>query len=221
MQKKVVLVVDGISKKTKEMSLVHITKEAQVIFSDGDNDVIKQYLPKASVLVTSTKGISPDMLKAAFSCVFIQKFGAGTNNIDITQASQRNIPVANVPATNSRSVAETALTMMLAVYKQVIKGHNELVQNGKWLKTVLRDNNHELTGKTVGIVGFGNIGRHLRCLLTGFNCRVIYFDEFRLNPDQETELNIEFMNLDDLIRISDIITLHCPLLDSTDRKSVV
>jgi len=215
LKKDVVLVVDGISSKTKEFSRRYIVTDAEVVFADGDPGIIDQYLETAKVLVTSTKGIPPEMLSKAKNCVYIQKYGAGVNNIDIGQATDRNIPVGNVPATNSRSVAEYTLTLLLAVYKQIIKAHNELTQNGKWLKTVLRDNNHELTGKTVGLIGLGNIGKHLRRLLVGFDCRVIYFDAFRLPSDQERELGVEFMEIDDLLALSDVVSLHCPLTEET------
>ena len=215
MNKNIVLIVDGISPKTKAFSRHFISSEAEVIFADADPAIIDQYLEKAKVLVTSTKGISPEMLSKARNCVYIQKYGAGVNNIDIAQANDRNIPVGNVPATNSRSVAEYTLTLLLAVFKQIITAHNELAMNGKWLKTVLRDNNHELTGKTVGLIGLGNIGKHLRKLLVGFDCRVLYYDALRLSPEQERELDVEFMEIDGLLAASDVVSLHCPLTEET------
>ena len=215
MEKDIVLVVDGISPKTKAFSQQYISGDAQIVFSDGDPQIISQYIAKAKVLVTSTKGVSPEMLAQAPNCVYIQKYGAGVNNIDIAQATARGIPVGNVPATNSRSVAECTLTLILAVYKLTLRGHNALVQEGKWLKTVLRDDSHELTGKTVGIIGFGNIGKHLRRLLSGFQCRVLYYDAFRLSGEEERQLDVTFMPLDALLRASDVVTLHCPLTDET------
>ena len=215
MKKDVVLIVDSISPKTEELSRRHISDKAEVVFANSDPAVIGQHLEKAKVLVTSTKGISTETLSKAKNCIYIQKYGAGVNNIDISQASSRNIPVGNVPATNSRSVAEYTLTLLLAVYKQIIKAHNELVTNGKWLKTVLRDNNHELTGKTVGLIGLGNIGKHLRRLLVGFDCHVLYYDTFRLSPEQERDLDVEFREVEDLLAASDVVSLHCPLTEET------
>lgn len=215
MLKDVVLIVDGISQKTKEFSRQYISKGAAVIFADYDMTIIDKYIEEAKILVTSTKGISTEMLARAKNCIYIQKLGAGVNNIDIPQASRRNIPVGNVPATNSRSVAEYTLMLLLAVYKQIIKAHNELTKNGKWLKTELRDNNHELTGKTVGLIGMGNIGRHFRKLLQGFDCHVVYYDLFRLTSEQEKELNVSFMEIDKLLAAADIVSLHCPLTEET------
>lgn len=215
MEKDIVLVVDGISPKTKVFSQQYISGDAQIVFSDGDPQIISQYIAKAKVLVTSTRGVPPQMLAQAPNCIYIQKYGAGINNIDIERATARGIPVGNVPATNSRSVAECALMLILAVYKQTVRGHNGLVKEGKWLKTVLRDDSHELTGKTIGIIGFGNIGKHLRRLLSGFQCRVIYYDAFRLSGEEEQQLDVTFMPLDALLREADVVTLHCPLTDET------
>ena len=211
----VVLVTDPISAKTQQLTLQYIDPQAKVVFSNGDQAVLAEYLPQAQVLITSTKGISPEMLQAAGECRYIQKYGAGVNNIAIPQATRRRIPVGNTPATNSRSVAEAALTLILAVYKQVVRGHNALAREGRWLKTVLRDDNHELTGKTVGIVGMGNIGQNLVALLQGFRCRVLYYDAFRLSPEREQALGVTYLELDELLAQSDVVSLHVPLLDET------
>ena len=215
MKKDVVLVVDGISSKTKDYTEKYITKDAQVVFSNGDTGVIERYLGEAKVLITSTKGISSEMMAKAKNCIYIQKYGAGVNNIAVGDATRRGIPVGNVSGANARSVAECAVSLILAVYRQTVVGHNALTQEGKWLKTVLRDKNHELTGKTVGIVGFGNIGRNLRQLLTGFDCRILYYDVFRLPGEKEEELRVTYREIEDLLRESDVVTLHCPLLDAT------
>ena len=214
MKKTIVLATDALSSKTEKMTRECITDQAEVIFSNGEKEILDKYLPKASVLISFTKGIPAEMLAAAENCIYIQKYGAGYNNICVKEASLRNIPVGNTAGANARSVAECALSLILAVYRQTCRGHIG-IQNGEWPKTALRDNNHELTGKTVGIIGFGNIGRNLRALLTGFGCRVLYYDAFRPSPEQEKELDVEYRDVDDLIRESDVISLHCPLNDET------
>lgn len=215
MSKKIVLVVDGISEKTKKFTQKHITQEAEIIFSDYDPEINKKYVADAQVLITSTKGVPSEMLEKARKCIYIQKYGSGVNNIAVKEASERNIPVGAVIGGNARTVAEYALTMALALFKQTVKGHNALVQEGKWLKTVLRDDNYDFSGKVVGIVGFGNIGRNFRQLLTGFGNKVYYYDAFRPSEEVEKELDVTYLDLDDLLQRCDIITLHCPLLPET------
>jgi D-3-phosphoglycerate dehydrogenase len=215
MSKKIVLVVDGISEKTKEISRQAIDPSAEVIFSDYDPVINEKYVADAQVFITSTKGVPPEMLKKAVNCLYIQKYGSGTNNIAVKEASARKIPVGAVMGGNARSVAEYALTLALAVYKQTVRGHNALVQEGLWLKTVLRDQNYELSKKKVGIVGFGNIGKNLRQVLRGFECDVRYYDVYRLSEEQERSQEVTFMELDDIMRDCDLISLHCPLLPET------
>jgi D-3-phosphoglycerate dehydrogenase len=215
MAQDIILVVDGISQKTRELAQQALGVHAEVVIGDWNPDSIDSVNAKARILVTSTKGIPPEMLSRAQKCIFIQKLGAGVNNIDIEQANRRKIPVANTPATNALSVAEYTLAMILAVYKQIVRGHNGLVQDGKWLKTVLRDNNFELSGKTVGLVGFGAIGKRLRKLLTGFDCNVLYTDAFRLPEETEKELAVTFLPLEELLQASDVVSLHCPLTEET------
>ena len=215
MENKVVLVVDNISAKTKEFTMNYLPQDFEIVFADWNEAVLDRELPRAQIIVSASKSISPEMLAKATSCRLVQKYGAGVNNIDIAGATARGIPVASTPATNSRSVAESALTMILAVYKQVVCGHNALVREGKWLKTVLRDNNHELTGKTVGIIGMGNIGRNLVQILKGFDCKIYYYDAFRPTAEQEETLGIEYAEVDELVQKCDVITLHCHLLPET------
>lgn len=211
MEKDIVLVVDSISDRTEKSLNKYVKANAELIFSNGVSEVLENYLPRAKILITSTKGISSEMLQKSQQCIYIQKLGAGTNNIAVEQAAKRGIPVGNVPAMNSRSVAEMALALILAVYKQIVRGHNEIMENGKWLKTVLRDGNYELTEKAVGLVGLGNIGLNLVQLLTGFNCRIFYYDKYRLTPDQEKQIGVTFLELDDLLATTNIISIHCPL----------
>lgn len=215
MDKDIVLVVDSVSEKTKLFLYKHVTKYSKLIYSDGDQEVLKHYLPEAKILITSTKGISSNILQKAQKCIYIQKLGAGTNNIAIEQAEKRGIPVGNVPAINSRSVAEMTLALLLAVYKQIIRGHNELIANGKWLKTVLRDNNYELTRKTIGLIGLGNTGINFVQLLEGFQCKIYYYDKYRLTPEREKEIGVIFEELDDLLTKTDVISIHCPLNKET------
>ena len=211
----IVLVVDGISEKTKEISRSLIHPEAEIIFSDFDPAINEKYVPEAKVLITSTKGVPPEMLQKAVKCAYIQKYGSGVNNIAVKEASLRNIPVGAVVGSNACMVAEYALTMVLAVYKQLVRGHNALANEGLWLKTVLRDNNYTLTGKTVGIVGFGNIGKAFRKLLRGFDNTVYYNDMFRLTPEEEKAHDVTYMELDAMMATCDVISLHCPLLPET------
>jgi phosphoglycerate dehydrogenase-like enzyme len=213
--KKKVLVVDKISPKTRLLSRKYLTPEAEIFFYDKDSDV-EEHVATADVLITSTKGVSKELLARAPKCIMIQKYGAGVNNIAIDEATKRGIPVGYSGAgQNARSVAEYAVMLMLAVCKHITTAHGKLVGEGLWLKAVLRDTCYELSYKKVGIIGLGNIGRQVVALLRGFQCEVSYYDVFRLPAEQEEKLGVRFAGLDALLRESDVVSLHAPLTDQT------
>ncbi|MGD0974261.1 MAG: 2-hydroxyacid dehydrogenase [Candidatus Korobacteraceae bacterium] len=213
--KKKVLVVDKISPKTRLLSRKYLTPEAEIFFYDKDSDV-EEHIATADVLITSTKGVSKELLARAPKCIMIQKYGAGVNNIAIDEATKRGIPVGYSGAgQNSRSVAEYAVMLMLAVCKHITTAHGKLVGEGLWLKAVLRDTCYELSYKKVGIIGLGNIGRQVVALLRGFQCEISYYDVFHLPAEQEEKLGVRFAGLDALLRESDVVSLHAPLTDQT------
>jgi phosphoglycerate dehydrogenase-like enzyme len=145
----------------------------------------------------------------------IQKLGTGVNNIDADAANRRGVYVCNVAGANSVSVAEYAVMLILASCRHVNIAHNRLVLEGKWEKSTLRDSCCELSGKTVGIVGFGNIGRTVARLLVGFACTILYHDALRMDAESEKSINATWCELDDLCRRSDIVSLHAPLTPET------
>jgi phosphoglycerate dehydrogenase-like enzyme len=192
-----------------------LTPEAEIFFYDKDSDV-EEHIATADVLITSTKGVSKELLARAPKCIMIQKYGAGVNNIAIDEATKRGIPVGYSGAgQNSRSVAEYAVMLMLAVCKHITTAHGKLVGEGLWLKAVLRDTCYELSYKKVGIIGLGNIGRQVVALLRGFQCEISYYDVFHLPAEQEEKLGVRFAGLDALLRESDVVSLHAPLTDQT------
>jgi D-3-phosphoglycerate dehydrogenase len=211
---KKVLITDKISDKTKRLTRHYVTSKAEVVFSDEVENT-KEHIASADILVTSTKGISKELLNEARNCIYIQKFGVGVNNIAIPEATERGIPVGNVGGVNALSVAEYAVMLMLSVIKHITTAHNKLTNEGLWLKTVLRDNCYELSHKKVGLIGLGNIGRKVVSLLKGFECEILYYDIFRLPEKQEKEMGVTFTDLVSLIKKADIISLHAPLTEET------
>lgn len=140
----------------------------------------------------------------------IAKFGSGYDSIDLDAATDLGIAVTNAPDTNSLAVAEHALSLMLCLTRRICTYDRE-VRLGVWKQTVAS----ELYGKTVGIVGFGNIGRRLAQLLTGFSCRILVFDKVT-QPEMIQSMGVEYCDLDTLARQSDFISLHLPLIPETE-----
>jgi phosphoglycerate dehydrogenase-like enzyme len=145
----------------------------------------------------------------------VQLLSAGYDRVDIEAARKAKIPVSNNGGANALAVSEHAIMLMLAVLKRLIRFHNDVVA-GKW-RVGNQDEGrvYELGGKTVGIVGLGNIGKKVARRVSAFDARVQYYDIARLTEHEEDALGLRFVLFDELLRTSDIVTLHVPLDDST------
>ena len=127
------------------------------------------------------------------------------------------IPVSNGGGGNAISVAEHAIALMLSVYRK-LNVQMESAKAGKWAEGIRQEwwpNAHELTGKTVGIIGLGHIGQNVAQRLAGWECEVLYEDAVDRPADLEARLGVTRVSRDDLLARSDVVTLHVPLLDAT------
>ena len=157
--------------------------------------------------------ISGDVLREAKSLKLIQSLTAGYDKIDIETAKQLNIPVATNGGANSWSVAEHSIALLLALYKRLIEC-DKSVRQGTWRQPINGFNTFDIVGKTVGIIGAGNIGRKVARRLKAFETDIIYYDPFPA-ADIEEELGARKVSLEELVSSADIISMHAPLLKET------
>ena len=155
-----------------------------------------------------------ELLAAARRLRFIQKLGAGVDRIDLEVCRSRGIGVARLHAGNSIPVAEHTVLLMLAVYRQLPQ-IDRRTRAGAWQKEDARGMHRQLQNKTVGLVGFGAIGRQVAQRLSGFEVTIIYYDPVRASRDVEQRLAVSYAELDALVRTADIVSLHLPLLPQT------
>ena len=144
----------------------------------------------------------------------ILRWGAGFDSVDIEAAGAKGILVTNTPGANANAVSELAVTLMLTVYRKILE-HTDSLRKGAWSKNTYLNSSFSLYGKMVGIVGGGNIGRQVAAKVQAFGAETQYYDAFRLSPEMEEQFNMKYVSLEELIRTSDVVTLHVPLLDST------
>jgi len=145
----------------------------------------------------------------------LQLLSAGYDAIDIEAMRRLRLPVATNGGANAIAVAEHAIMLMLAVYRDLANLNNR-VKLGGWQKGRLgAQESHELTGKTVGIVGMGMIGREVAKHLRGFDTTMLYYDVIRADQAVEQALGVQYTPLADLLRAADVVTVHVPLLPST------
>lgn len=144
----------------------------------------------------------------------IQLVSAGFDRVNIELCRELGIGVANNGGTNSIDVAEHTLCMMLAVYRRLVE-MDQHVRNGGWRDIDSGNSTYTLFGKTVGIVGFGNIGRETAKRLQGFGTTLLYADAYPAPLEVEADLRVQRVELDELLERSDVVTLHVPLNAAT------
>jgi D-3-phosphoglycerate dehydrogenase / 2-oxoglutarate reductase len=161
--------------------------------------------------IRSATKVSPKILEAAKKLKVIGRAGIGVDNVDIPAASQRGIVVMNTPFGNAITTAEHALSMMMALARQIPEASASTLA-GKWEKN--RFMGVELFNKTLGVIGCGNIGSIVADRALGLKMKVIAYDPF-LSPERALEIGVEKVELLELLTRADFITLHTPLTDKT------
>ncbi len=179
-------------------------------------DELLKHVPDCQVLITplSTQ-VDKDVIDAAPNLKLIANFGAGFNNIDTDYARTKGIDVTNTPFVSSTATAEVASGLVIALMRRIVEGDHRMRTIGFDGWAPLFFLGHELAGKTLGIVGLGSIGRGVAQRLHAFDMKIIYTQRHQADPATEAHYNAEYVSLDELLKRSDVVTLHCPLTPET------
>lgn len=161
--------------------------------------------------IRSATKVTEKIIAAAENLKVVARAGIGVDNIDIPAATSRGIIVMNTPSGNSITTAEHAISLMLALARQIPIA-DASTQAGKWEKSAFMGT--EVTGKTLGVIGCGNIGSIAADRAIGLHMKVIAYDPF-LSSERAVEIGVEKVDLDDLLARADFISLHTPLTDKT------
>lgn len=171
-------------------------------------------LTDAEIIVLRLFKINREDIERNKNLKLIQKWGAGYDTIDIVAAGEHDVYVSNSPGANAYAVSELAVLQMLAVYRNLIIQH-EAMKKGEWTKTVYTDRSYCILEKVVGLVGCGHIGKDVAKKVQAFGASVQYYDAYRMSEEEEKKLDMKYVEMDELFRTSDIISLHLPLIEST------
>ncbi|MET8449554.1 2-hydroxyacid dehydrogenase [Streptomyces sp. NPDC005209] len=173
-------------------------------------------LRDAHVVVTALGPVTAAHLAAAPGLELVQCASHGFDYVDVAAARERGVPVCTIGSSGAeaQNVAEQTFALMLALAKQLVPAHNALAQ-GDWALPRLQRSLTELSGKTLGIVGLGQIGQQVARRATAFDMTVLYTGRRRLAPGTEERFGARYVPLDELLRSSDYVTLHAPLTDET------
>jgi len=187
----------------------------ELVIANPGTPEFYQAAAEAEYFLGLARQMGGEFFRAAPKLRLVQLLSAGYDRVDIEAARKAGVPVSNNGGANAIAVAEHTLMLMLAVLKRVVRFHNDIV-GGKWRAGDSPETRvYELAGRTLGIVGLGNIGKKVARRAAAFDMRVQYYDIARLTLDQEDALGVRFALLTELLRTSDVVSLHVPLDDST------
>jgi phosphoglycerate dehydrogenase-like enzyme len=186
----------------------------ELIVADPGTPGFYEAAGKAEYYLGLARRMGGEFFRAASHLRLVQLLSAGYDQVDVEAARKVGVPVANNGGANAIAVAEHTILLMLAVMKRLVHLHNDVIA-GRWLAAAGAGPIHEAAGRTLGIVGLGNIGKKVARRASALDMRIVYHDVVRLTEFEEDALGVRYAALDELLRESDVVSLHVPLDGST------
>lgn len=198
-----------------EWPLMPFEQNDEIAEFQGSEEAIREKIGDADLVLLHAAPISRSVLEAAHSLKAIGVVRGGPRNINLQAAAELGIPVFNTPGRNASAVVEFTIGLILAELKNIARAHGNM-KNGVWnYDYYLYDNcGFELSGKTMGMVGFGNIAYRLVPILQAFGMRVVAFDPYT-GKEKMAGYGVEKVSLDELLGMSDIVSVHARLTEET------
>jgi len=207
-----VLISDGLSKEG--LDILQASGKIQVDVKKGleKEELLKIIKDYDGLIVRSATKATPEVLDATDGKLrVIGRAGIGVDNIDIPYATKKGIVVMNTPEANAITTAEHAIALMFSIARRIPQAHQSM-SSGKWDRDKFKGT--EVYGKTFGVIGLGNIGKLVAERALGLKMKVIAYDPF-ITEEAASKLGVEVVELDDLIKQAEIITIHTPLTPET------
>jgi phosphoglycerate dehydrogenase-like enzyme len=187
----------------------------ELVVADPGTPAFIQAAGDAEYYLGLARRMGGEFFRSAPNLKLVQLLSAGYDHVDIEAARKARVPVSNNGGANALAVAEHTIMLILAVLKRVVQFHNSVVA-GTWRVGNPADVRvYEMGNRRLGIIGLGNIGKKVARRAKAFDTRVQYYDIRRLSEHEEDALGVRFVLFDELLRTSDIVSLHVPLDDST------
>jgi glycerate dehydrogenase len=212
-----IVVLDGYTLNPGDLSWSDLLNLGDVVLYDRTpGDKIIERSIDAEVLITNKTPLSEEIINSLPKLKYIGVLATGYNVVDITAAKRNNIIVTNVPSYSTLSVAQLTFALLLELCHHVQR-HNDSVMEGKWVQS--HDFSYsdfpliELSGKSFGIIGFGNIGKKVADIATVFGMNIIAASGHQ--NDQSSRKNFRWAEINEVLEQADVVSLHCPLLPET------
>lgn len=211
-----IVVLDGHTENPGDLSWEGFESLGEfAVYDRTPGDKIAERIGDADIVYTNKTAITADTLDKCLNIKFIGVLATGYNVVDVTAAKQKGIPVANIPTYGTTAVAQFAFALLLEICHHVAH-HAARVKDGEWARrgefSFWDYPLIELADKTIGIIGFGRIGQNVARIAESFGMKVLAYDSYVI---PEVAKKYKYVSLDELYASSDVISLHCPLFDST------
>lgn len=213
-----IVILDGYTLNPGDLSWLGFEKLGSLtVYDRTDKDEVAKRIGDAEVVITNKTPITKETLEKCTGIKYIGVLATGYNIVDIKTAKEKGIPVCNIPTYGTTAVAQYVFALLLELCHHVSE-HSAAVKDGEWSRNAdwcfWKYPLIELAGKTLGIIGFGRIGQQTAVIAQVMGMNVLAYDDYK-NPALETE-SCRYVGLDELLEKSDVISLHCPLLPSTE-----
>ncbi len=213
--KKTILIQYAIPKEGLEL----LSQSYHLIYPEKDyfsEDELIELIPNCEALLSIfNQPVSKKVIEAGQKLEIISNYGVGYNNIDVAAATAKGIAVCNTPEAVCEPTAELCLSLMLSLSRRVAECNHRLRTEDDFKWGVMRNLGQTLRGKTLGIIGMGKIGKSVAQKAQAFGMKVVYNNRTQLSANEEKDLNIKFCDFDALLKTADVISLHCPLNESS------
>ena len=212
-----IVVLDGYTLNPGDLSWGELEKLGELtVYDRTPEDKILERIGDAEIVYTNKTPLTREIFNKAPNIKWVGVLATGYNVVDVEAAKEKGIPVTNVPTYGTAAVAQMVFALLLEICHHVWE-HNEAVKSGEWTRSkdfcFWKYPLIELAGKTMGIIGYGRIGQATGKIAQAMGMKVLAYDQYE-NKALESE-TMKYVSLDELLRESDVISLHCPLFEST------
>ncbi|MCC2725963.1 D-2-hydroxyacid dehydrogenase [Blautia massiliensis] len=211
-----IVVLDGYTENPGDLSWKDLEALGEnTIYDRTPVELVEERIGDAEIVITNKTPIDKEIFEKCQNIKYVGVLATGYNVVDVNTAAEKGIPVCNIPTYGTTAVAQMVFALLLEICHHV-GTHSEAVKMGEWSNNVdwcfWKYPLIELAGKTMGIVGFGRIGKAVGRLAKAFGMNVLAYDEYE---NEEGKAIADYVTLDDLYAKSDVISLHCPLFPAT------
>ena len=211
-----IVVLDGYTENPGDLSWKDLESLGETtIYDRTPVELVEERIGDAEIVITNKTPIDKEIFEKCQNIKYVGVLATGYNVVDVNTAAEKEIPVCNIPTYGTTAVAQMVFALLLEICHHV-GTHSEAVKMGEWSNNVdwcfWKYPLIELAGKTMGIVGFGRIGKAVGRLAKAFGMNVLAYDEYE---NEEGKAIADYVTLDELYTKSDVISLHCPLFPAT------